>query len=236
MTRQILLQPAYVLHQRAYRNTSALLEVLTRDHGRIGVIAKGIKGKGGESRRGILQPFIHLLISYSGRQDLHTLIAAESPGDTARLSGQTIFSAFYLNELLMRLLHRGEAHEQLFHGYDEAINRLKREEECEPVLRRFEMRLLQELGYGLQLEADALNQAPIDTGGRYYYDPAQGPVPAHAMKTAWPTVSGGCLRALAQGDFSDQRYWPEMKVVMRSVIAHHLEGRPLRSRELFNMD
>lgn len=237
MTRQVLLQPAFVLHQRAYRNTSALLEVLTPEHGRVGIIAKGLRGKGGTHWRGILQPFIRLLISYSrGRQDLHTLIAAESAGDNVRLSGQALFSAFYLNELLMRLLHRGEAHERLFHDYDAALGRLKKAEQSEPALRRFEMSLLQELGYGLQLETEALSHDPIEDGRRYYYDPLRGPVVAGAAQSSLPAVSGACLRALARADFSDPSYWPEMKALMRGVIAHHMDGRPLHSRELFQTD
>jgi DNA repair protein RecO (recombination protein O) len=233
MTRQVLLQNAYVLHHRPYRNTSALLEVFTRDHGRIGLIARGIKGKSGASRRGILQPFIHLLISYSSRQDLGTLIAAEPAGDGTSLSGQTLYSAFYLNELLMRLLHRGDAHEQLFQDYSDAVNQLKQRTEYEPVLRRFEIRLLQELGYGLQFETDA-EQDPINTHTHYYYDPLRGPVPAEAANTAGlPLVSGACLRALAGADFTDPGHWPEMKNLMRNVIAHHLNGKPLHSRELF---
>ncbi|HEX5057685.1 MAG TPA: DNA repair protein RecO [Gammaproteobacteria bacterium] len=233
MAHQVLLQPAYVLHQRAYRNTSALLEVLTRDHGRVGVIAKGVKAKSGAAYRGLLQPFARLLLSYSGRQDLHTLISAEAADDHARLSGQPLFSAFYLNELLMRLLHRGDAHERLFHDYDEALASLKRAEECEPVLRRFEMALLQELGYGLQLETEALSGNPIENGRLYYYDPQRGPVPARVADSRLPTISGACLRALAQSDFSERRYWPEMKTLMRGVITHYMDGRPLRSRELF---
>ncbi len=231
---QILLQPAYILHHRPYRNTSALLEVLTRDHGRIGLVAKGIKGKSGGSRRGILQPFIHLLISYSSRQDLGTLIAAEPAGDGTSLSGQILYSAFYLNELLMRLLHRGDAYERLFQDYHDAVNQLKQQPEYEPVLRRFEMRLLQELGYGLQLERDAIGHNPILADRRYYYDPLRGPLPVETAKTTdLPAVSGACLRALAGADFTDPGHWPEMKTLMRSVIAHHLNGKPLHSRELF---
>jgi DNA repair protein RecO (recombination protein O) len=235
MARQVLLQPAYVLHQRPYRNTSALLEILTRDHGRIGAIAKGVKGKGGESRLGLLQPFIPLLISYAVRQDLHTLISVEPAGDIRRLEGQALFSAFYLNELLMGLLHRSDAHEQLFHDYDDALNRLKNQEEYEPVLRRFEISLLQELGYGMQLETDGDRQL-IEADGRYYYDPLRGPVHARILKTPLPTVSGRCLHALARLDFSDKGCWPEMKLLMRNVIAHHMGGKPLRSRELFRME
>jgi DNA repair protein RecO (recombination protein O) len=236
MAHRVFLQPAYVLHQRAYRNTSALLEVLTQDHGRIGVIARGVKGKSGTAYRGLLQPFVRLLLSYSGRQDLHTLISAEPAGGYTRLAGQPLFSAFYLNELLMRLLHRGEAHERLFHGYDDALERLKQAEECEPVLRRFEMSLLQELGYGLQLETEALSEDPIESARHYFYDPQRGPIAAGVAEPVLPTVSGACLRALAQSDFSDRRYWPEMKTLMRGVIAHYMDGRPLRSRELFHKD
>jgi DNA repair protein RecO (recombination protein O) len=235
--RQILLQPAYVLHQRAYRNTSALLEVLTRDHGRIGVVAQGVRGRNGTARRGLLQPFIRLLISYApGRQDLHTLITVESAGDAMRLAGTALFSAFYLNEILMRLLHRNEPHDRLFQDYDSAVERLKGREEREPVLRRFELRLLQELGYGLQLENEALNQGPVQADQFYYYDPLRGPVPAATSQERLHAVSGACLHALAMADFSDRRYWPEMKALMRGVIAHHMDGRPLRSRELFHAD
>ncbi|HEY3488379.1 MAG TPA: DNA repair protein RecO [Gammaproteobacteria bacterium] len=235
---RVLLQPSYILHQRDYRNTSAILEILTRDHGRVSIVAKGIKAASGSQRRGLLQPFLPLLISYAGKYELCTLTAVEAAGDDhSRLQGQALFSGFYLNELLMYLLQRGDPHEQLFRDYADTVSRLKSQEACEPVLRRFEMCLLQELGYGLALEAEAITHHPIDPANRYYYDPLRGPVSVESVTSRQlPTVSGACLQALAHADFSDRRYWAEMKILMRSVIGHHMDGRPLNSRELFQHD
>lgn len=233
MTR-ILLQPAFVLHQRPYRNTSLLLDVFTRDYGRLGVIAKGVRQRA-NADRALLQPFNNVLISYSGRGELMTLTAVERLAQLGELKAKALFSGLYINELLLRLLHRNDPHDALFDFYRRSLLELAgNHEKVEPVLRQFERNLLMELGYGLSLEQEAVTGKPVLPGNTYYYDIERGPLAADKTPAAaQPHVSGRCLLALAAGTFDDPETGREMKILMRHVLAHHLNGRPLKSRELF---
>lgn len=233
MTR-ILLQPAFVLHQRPYRNTSLLLDVFTRDHGRLGLVAKGVRQRA-NADRALLQPFNNVLVSYSGRGELMTLTAVERQAQLGELKAKALFSGLYMNELLLCLLHRNDPHDALFDFYRRSLFELAASpEKVEPVLRRFERNLLTELGYGLLLEQEAGTGKPVLPDQLYYYDMERGPVAAsRAPAAAQPRVNGRCLLALAAGDFDDPETGKEMKILMRHVLAHHLNGRPLKSRELF---
>lgn len=233
MTR-ILLQPAFVLHQRPYRNTSLLLDVFTRDYGLLGIIAKGVRQRA-NADKALLQPFSNVLISYSGRGELMTLTAVERQAQLGELKAKALFSGLYMNELLLRLLHRNDPHDALFDFYRRSLLELAGSpERVEPVLRQFERNLLMELGYGLLLEQEAITGKSVLSDGIYYYDIERGPLAAeHAPAGAQPRISGRCLLALAAGDFDDPETGKEMKILMRHVLAHHLHGRPLKSRELF---
>src|SRR5689334_15045703 len=119
----ILLQPAYILHTRAYRDTSLLLEVLTQDYGRVSLVARGVRN----SRmrlRSILQPFIPLLLSMQGRSELKLLISAEMNGLSLSLRGDCLLSGFYLNELLVRSLQKEDPHPELYILYQKTLNHL----------------------------------------------------------------------------------------------------------------
>lgn len=231
---RILLQPAFVLHQRPYRNTSLLLDVFTRDYGRLGLIAKGVRQRA-NADRALLQPFNNVLVSYGGRGELMTLTAVERQAQLGELKAKALFSGLYMNELLLRLLHRNDPHDALFDFYRRSLFELAAApEKVEPVLRRFEHNLLTELGYGLLLEQEAGMGKPVLADELYYYDMERGPVIADQAPVAvQPRVSGRCLLALAAGDFDDPETGKEMKILMRHVLAHHLNGRPLKSRELF---
>lgn len=233
MTR-IQLQPAFVLHQRPYRNTSLLLDVLTRDYGLLGIIAKGARQRA-NADRALLQPFNNVLISYSGRGELMTLTGLEPQAQLGELKARALFSGLYMNELLLRLLHRNDPHDALFDFYRRSLLELAgNHEKVEPVLRHFERNLLIELGYGLSLEQEAVTGVPLLPDEVYYYDIERGPVALErAPAAARPRVSGRCLLALAAGTFDDPETGREMKILMRHVLAHHLNGRPLKSRELF---
>ena len=233
MTR-ILLQPAFVLHQRPYRNTSLLLDVFTRDYGRLGIVAKGVRQRA-NADRALLQPFNNVLISYSGHGELATLTAVERQAQLGELKAKALFSGLYMNELLLRLLHRNDPHDALFDLYRRSLLELAAHpERVEPFLRQFECNLLVELGYGLTLEHEAVTGKPLSPDERYYYDIERGPLGVeYAPAAAQPRVSGRCLLALAAGSFDDPETAKEMKGLMRHVLAHHLNGRPLKSRELF---
>lgn len=229
---RIELHPAFVLHQRAYRETSLLLEVFSSRYGRMGLIAKGAKRP--HSRlRGMLQPFHPLLISWSGRGELGTLTNAEPNGLPMILTGRKLLSGLYLNELLMRLLHRHDAHPALFNGYGEALHRLSGPEAEEPVLRIFEKRLLEEIGYGLVLSHEVDSRAPIEEERDYYYQQDKGPWGTPPLSLPTVKVQGRTLIALAKERLTNPELLRESKALMRFVLKPHLGDKPLSSRALF---
>ncbi|MEW6646948.1 MAG: DNA repair protein RecO [Pseudomonadota bacterium] len=227
------LRPAYILHRQPYRETSLLLEAFSLDVGRVGLVARGARsGKGGKA--GLLQPFVPLLLSWSGRGELATLTGAEGRGGLAPLTGTALISAFYLNELLLRLLQRHDPHEELFHAYELALQRLAAvPQQPEWTLRLFEKALLQELGYGLLLEHESHSDSAIQPERSYCYHVQQGPLPADAAAQAGPLLHGATLLALAAEQGADERVLAEAKTLMRTILAQYLGTRPLRSRELF---
>lgn len=233
---RVQLQPAFVLHRRAYRDTSLLLDIFTRDYGRLGVVAKGARQRN-NADKGLLQPFNPVLIGCSGRGELLTLTGVERGAGHGILKAHALFAGLYMNELLSRLLHRGDPHEMLFDAYADSLENLAAvgSHSLEPILRQFELQLLLELGYGLSLTHEIISGNALSPAQTYYYDIERGPVAAnHAPAEAQPRVSGRCLLALAAGEFGDAELWPEMKLLMRFVLTHHMNGRPVKSRELYS--
>lgn len=171
-------QPAYVLHARPYQETSLLLEFFTQDFGRVSAIAKGAKRP--KSRgRGLLQPFIPLLISCAGKGELLTVKDFDAAAPPILLLGRRLIFAFYLNELLMRLLHRADAHDELFYAYEKSLHKLREDndEHLEQVpLRLFEKTLLKELGYELHLTHEVDSGKPLNPDSMYFFDPEKGPI------------------------------------------------------------
>ncbi|HEX7045085.1 MAG TPA: DNA repair protein RecO [Burkholderiales bacterium] len=229
-------QSAFVLHQRNYSETSLLLEVYTRQHGRLGLIAKGAR-RPSSRLRGVLKPFQPLLIGWSGRGELMVLTGAEPDGPAIELAGKSLYCGFYLNELLVRLLHRHDPHEALYDRYRAALAGLADEARHEAVLRVFEKHLLREIGYGLLLERDAEQNAPIEPEAIYDYVLEQGPVrvrhPELAGRLRGVRVRGASLLALAEERLEDGTALREAKALMRAALAAHLGDKPLQSRRLF---
>jgi DNA repair protein RecO (recombination protein O) len=183
---------------------------------------------------GQLQPFQPLLIGFSGRGEVKTLTAFEASATPTQLQGRILFCGFYLNELLMHLLGRSDPHERLFEVYTEALQQLRQSENPDRVLRWFEIELLNELGYGLLLEHEAETGVPIEPNERYHYELERGPVRGSGNGS---TVRGRTLLQLAGrgGEDLDKEGWREARELMRKVISHHLGGRVLKSRELFQI-
>jgi len=229
-------QSAFILHQRNYSETSLLLEVYTRRHGRLGLIAKGARRPGNKSR-GALKAFQPLLIGWSGRGELMVLTGAEPDGAGIELAGRTLYCGFYLNELLMRLLHRHDPHEALYDRYRAALEGLQTRPAHEVVLRIFEKHLLSELGYGLLLERDSAERQPIDPAAFYDYVPERGPVrvrhPELTGRVQGVRLRGSSLLALAAERLEDGTALREVKALMRAALAPHLGDKPLHSRRLF---
>ena len=234
MIRRVDNAPGYVLHSRPWRETSLVVEAFTSEHGRVGLVARGVRQS--RSRfRGVLLPFRLLLLSWSGRGELPTLTGVDTEGPVRALRGRALFSGFYLNELLLKLLPRNDAHPELFEDYGRAIDELGGSGILDGVLRTFEKGLLDALGYGPTLDRAADTGDPVSPDRRYRYVPEQGPVECSGPEDG-PIVSGRTLLALASGRLGrgDAHERAEARHLMRAILAPHLGPRPLGSRELFS--
>lgn len=225
-------QQAYVLHTYAFRETSLVVETFTRAHGRIAMVARGAK-RPRSALRGNLMAFQPLGLSWSGRGELRLLLRAEWQGGQRRLQGAALLCGFYLNELLLKLLPREDAHEQLFLDYQATLARLVQEAEPGAVLRRFEKALLRELGYALALDRDCASGAPIDPHRFYAYELERGPVALNGAAHAGLVLSGQTLLDIVRDDYSDPQTLQQTKALMRLLISHRLEQKPLNSRRIF---
>jgi DNA repair protein RecO (recombination protein O) len=224
---------AFVLHTYPFRDTSVIVEAFTRHHGRMGLVARGAKRPKSALRPALLA-FQPLSISWSGRGELRTLTRAEWVGSVRPPVGLAMMCGYYLNELLLKLLHRDDPHEGLFEAYSQALMDLASGKETEAVLRQFEISLLREIGYALELmrEVDSGNHLVAER--RYAYLPERGPSASagpNADKEA-VELSGKTLLDMARGDFSDPVTATESKRLMRCLIGHYLDQRGLNTRQL----
>ncbi|MBK7677377.1 DNA repair protein RecO [Accumulibacter sp.] len=223
-------QPAFVLHAYPYSETSLIVDVFSRDHGRVALLARGAR-RPRSVLRGVLLAFQPLELGWAGRGEVQTLLKAEWQGGQPLLAGKSLFCGYYLNELLMHLLPREDAHAKLFSVYADTLRRFATGAR-ESDLRCFERALLQELGYGLTLETDAAGLA-VDLDGHYAYEIERGPVRLPATGSSTLSVSGRTLIDLAREDFSDPRSLAEAKQLMRTLIGHYTGGKALVSRRIF---
>lgn len=220
----------FVLHCRDYRETSLLVELFSRAHGRMGAIAKGARKK--RSKQGaLLNLFQPTIASWSGKGELVTLTSVEAEGDAVVFEGEALFCGFYLNELLLKLLHRFDPHEVLFDYYALALKELK-DGDHESALRIFEKNLLTELGYGLVLDHDIKHQTPVDSDSDYIYIIEKGPTRLDNNENEGIRLKGSSLLALENEKLDDALARHETKRLMRSLIAHQLGGKPVHSRQL----
>jgi len=226
-------EPAFVLHHYSYGETSLLLEIFTRQHGRLGVVAKGAR-RARSPLRSALIPFQLLVINYSGRGELPTLVAAEPVTVASAFTGEALYCGLYLNELLLRLLHRHDPHENLFQSYAETLTHLGRTGSREAVLRVFEKRLLEDIGYGLVLTRDGIDGSPVHPDREYCYAPERGPLPAHLGCEDGIRIAGRSLLSLASEELGDPDTLRDAKRLLRGLLARQLGNRPLMSRQLFH--
>ena len=223
------LNDAFLLHRRNFRETSLLLDIFSREHGMLRLMAKGaMRGKGGRS--GVLQPFLPLSLAWTARGEPAVLTAADASDKRFELAGKNLFCGFYLNELLIRLLPSHDPQPRIFEFYGQSLQRLECGERIDETLRFFELALLEELGYGLLLEHDAESGAAISHDRYYAYRIEQGPVECAAGDSA---IRGSALLGLRDGILSGTQEILEAKRLLRRIIHHYLGGRPLKSRALF---
>lgn len=223
-------QPAYVLHTYPYRETSLIVEVFSQEHGRLPLMARGAR-RPKSAVRGLLLSFQPLALSWFGKNELRTLHSAEWQGGQPLLQGKALICGFYLNELLLKLLHRDDPHEQLFLYYQQTLQELARRTDYAAVLRRFEKRLLQELGYELTLDREAGTGLPVVAGEGYRYVIEHGPVRQAAGQNG-VELRGKTLLDLAADDYSDPVTQQQGKALMRTLINHYLGDQPLHTRQL----
>ncbi|MBR7068937.1 MAG: DNA repair protein RecO [Oxalobacter sp.] len=223
-------QPGFVLHSRPYSESSLVVEVFTRDHGRVVVLAKGVR-RPGSQLRSVLQTFQPLEVSWTGRSEMKTLTAAEWVGGMQPLDNAALFYGFYLNELLLKLLAREDPHQGLYDAYVTALTRLSGMDATQSALRMFELALLKETGVAADLSMDVQNQMPVQPDRTYVVDPEGGPRPAGEWDEA-PQVSGKTLLDMMQGDYTDTVTQQQSKQLMRYLLAHHLNGVPLQTRKI----
>ncbi|MBI3284973.1 MAG: DNA repair protein RecO [Burkholderiales bacterium] len=227
---RILGQPGFVLHSWPYKETSLIVDVLTRDYGRIALIAKGAK-RPHSQLRSVLQTFQPLHVGWSGKADLRTLIAADWVGGMLPLEKSALLCGFYLNELLIKFLLRDEPHPALFDHYVATLNQLAHDEPAAIVLRQFELSLLRESGLLGDLTLCTVSRELVRPDLTYIVDPERGARPAMAADTA-PRVLGQTLLAMQQGDYSDQTVQYQSKMLMRFLLAYHLHGTSLNTRQI----
>jgi len=227
-------QPAYVLHTIPFRETSLIVEVFSRDFGRMALLARGAR-RPRAAIRGLLMAFQPIEVAWAGKGEVLTLMKAEWQGGLPLLAGEALFCGYYLNELLMHLLPREDAHEHLFERYGDMLARLAADPSGkvrEADLRSFEKALLQELGYGLTLTHDSAGES-IQPDAHYTYRMEQGPVRVEHAEAAAQVVSGKTLLDLDAEDFTDPRSRTEAKALMRTLMAYYLAGVELETRKIF---
>ncbi|HEX8978255.1 MAG TPA: DNA repair protein RecO [Parasulfuritortus sp.] len=220
-------EAGFILHTRPYRETSLIVDVFSRRHGRLALVARGAR-RPMSSIKSRLLAFQPLLLSWFGKGGLRTLHDAEWQGGDLRLQGGALMCGFYLNELLLKLLPPDDPHEVLYDRYVETLAALSAGGEAEPILRRFELALLSELGYAQTLSHDA-GGVPLRPERRYGYAFDLGVVEAGP---AGPSYAGKTLLDMSVGDFSDPRTLAEGKLLMRALLNHYLSDKPLLTRQL----
>ena len=228
-------QPAYVLHRRAFRETSAIVELLTQDYGRVAAVVRGVKG-GGRQRMSI-EPFTKVEVAWRGRGQMVTVIGSE-PVQATHLKGDALFAGLYVNELLIKTLEPQEPVEAVFGAYGATLTALAADENLEPALRLFEKGLLDELGYGLVFDVDVKTGLPIEAHKTYqavdgegFHEVANGGDPRATTREA--VYTGAEITAIANGDFTESRARAAAKLVLRRALRQRLAGKRLNTRELF---
>ena len=227
---RVLQQSGYILHHRPFRDTSQILDIVTRDHGKIAVVARGSRAK--KSRlAGVLRPFLPLKVSWVSKSDLGTLTGAEAAGRPAGMSGDAVYSAYYVNELLLHFLHRYDPQPEIFKLYEEVIGALAATDNVAACLRSFELEFLSLLGYAVNLVNEFGSHENLHEDRYYQYRMEQGPVSID--RTDGELVfKGSVLSGIAEQRFDDAAILRAANQLLRAIIGFHLGGKELKSRKV----
>lgn len=224
-------QPGFVLHSYPYRETSLVIDVFSRDHGRVALVAKGAK-RPHSALRGVLQTFQPLGLSWTGKGEVRTLTTAEWVGGMLPLAGDALLCGFYVNELLVKFCAREDAHPALFNHYVLTLSRLAHDEPPMQVLRSFERVLLRETGYAMALDRTIARQ-PVMAERKYVFDPERGVREASdEVPPQWPVIAGQTLLDMEEDDYSRPQTAAQSKTLMRFLLNVYLGGTPLATRQI----
>jgi DNA repair protein RecO (recombination protein O) len=227
--RRVQQQPGYILHRRPFRDTSQILDIVTRDHGKIAVVARGSRGS--KSRlAGILRPFLPLRVSWVAKSDLGTLTGAEAAGPPAGMIGDAMFSAYYVNELLLHFLHRYDPQSEIYALYEEVIKALLITDNVAAALRSFELEFLSLLGYAVNLDHEFGSRDPLLDDQDYEYRMEQGPV--SIGRSGALVFKGAVYKDIAEQRFDKPDVLRAATRLLREIIAFHLGGKELKSRKV----
>ncbi len=229
MTSKDVLEPAYILHSRDYRDTSLIVDLLALESGRFSIVVRGARSSKSKTR-GRLQPFTPLLVAATGRSELKTATTIDFPGPAFRLQGQNLMLGLYINELLYRLLGRFDPVPEVFEAYERLLQDLQQVDDGVSSVRLFELNLLSALGYGISFEYDASNGEPVNEELRYRYIAQEGF--RVTVSEDRETFSGAELLKIAAGELEEVSDM-KMKMVTRGSLAILLGDKPLKSRTLF---
>ncbi len=227
-------EPAFVLHARAWRETSLLLEVLSADYGRIGLVARGVRGSKRHQQRAALQPLQAIRFDGVQRGELAQLTFAEATDAAPLLQGDAALAAFYVNELCLRLAPRLAPQPELHAAYANVRQRLGEPGVLAWTLRRFERDLLEALGFGLDFSTEG--EAALDPAARYQLEPEQGPRRVFSERAGErrQTATGRALLALAADQQPEHEDLVSLRLPLRHVLLHHLDGRGLKSWDMLS--
>ena len=230
------LQSGFVLHSRPWRETSILLDVFTENYGKIGLCARGVRGKK-SPKRSLLQPFSPLLLCWTGRGELQTMTSLEPAAPAIKLSGFALYSALYINELMVRLLHKHDPHAELFYHYRQTLEQLSHTDNLEQVLREFELLLLTVIGYGLTLDDDFKGE-PIAENANYHLnsDGLFQVVDDRIDAEFSNQFKGRQLLLIAEKNWQDPATLKAAKRLLRLSLQPLLGDKPLQSRKLFRRE
>lgn len=238
-SRRLAAQPAFVLHAQPYLETSLLLDVFSRVHGRLSIVARGAR-RPRSSLRGVLLEFQPLLLDWFGKGEVRTLARAEWVGGLPLLRGEALMCGYYLNELIVSLLPREDPHESLYDAYQTALMSLTSGDRIASALRSFEKALLAELGYALSLSVESTTGKAVVPTAMYAYVPERGPVLLDGGDVSFGreaqdgvVLAGQTLLNIYADDYSDSKTLSEAKLLMRMLINRQLPDRTLRSRRIF---
>lgn len=231
MINRISLEPAFILHRRPFSNSSLIVDLFSKNHGRLSALAKGSR-RSNSRYRGKLELFNALQVSWTGRNELKTLGDVECSGAPIILEANALLCGFYINELIVKLLHPHDPHAELFTIYQQTLEKLSRNQALEITLRCFEKQFLQHIGYGLSLTKELHSNKPIEVDYFYQYVADHGFVSCQVDHRESGIFSGKSLLALHHENFDTPQTLLDAKRLMRQVFDHHLGHKPLKSREL----